>query len=310
MTGGSGFIGSHLIPRLENSGHVVSLLLRDSNFQGFKQIKTFHYDLSKNENSLDKAFQNIDVVIHLASKVHDLKNQQSLDEYIQINLNGTQQLINAAVKFKVKRFIFLSTVKVHGDGELENITEHSIINPEDPYAISKSRCEESIRSVCTHDDLEYVIIRPPLVYGPGVKANFYNLIRLAESGVPLPFASIKNNRSMIYVENLCDFITQCVTDYNAKNETFLVKDYDISTSKLINMFCKYLDKPNRLFSIPSYLLKLLASVFQKQKQISRLVGSLSIDNDKMIKQLSWHPIYTLDKAIEKTIKWYKDNKSS
>ncbi len=310
LTGANGFIGSHLIPRLEASGHIVSILLRDTHSTKVQNNKVFQYDLSNNENILNEAFHNIDVVIHLASKVHDLNNQQSLDEYIQINVNGTQQLIDAAVKFKIKRFIFLSTIKVHGDGELENISEDSIINPEDPYANSKARCEENIKLASKNSSLEYVIIRPPLVYGPGVKANFYNLIALAESGIPLPFASINNKRSMIYVENLCSFIEQCVIDYNAKNQIFLVKDYDVSTTDLIKIFYKYLDKPNRMFSIPSLLLKITAIIFQKRKQISRLIGNLSVDNYKTIKQLNWHPIYTFDMAIEKTIKWYKSNNIS
>ena len=307
LTGANGFIGSRLLPRLDHAGHQLKILSRKT-IANLNNITQYQYDLSSKYNKLDDAFDGIDVIIHLASKVHDLSKEQSDDDYQRINVEGTQQLLAAAVQHRVKRFIYLSTIKVYGDGNLQDVNEDSKLLPDDPYGSSKLQCENVIRQTCSANDLEYVIIRPPLVFGPGVKANFFNLIRLVDSGLPLPFASINNQRSMIYVDNLCEFISQCCTDYKAKDQIYNVKDFDVSTSKLINTITRYLGKPNRLFRCPGFVLKLIGLLSNKKKQIGRLAGSLTIDNSKMLNHLNFRPLYDYETSVRHTVEWYLNNK--
>jgi nucleoside-diphosphate-sugar epimerase len=203
-----------------------------------------------------------------------------------------------------KRFIFLSSVKVNGEKTLDKaFNESQPVNPQDAYAISKWEAEEALRNLSKNTDMEVVIIRPPLVYGPGVKANFLMMMRFLQRGVPLPLGSIQNKRSLVGLNNLVDFIVTCVTHPKAANQTFLISDGDdISTSDLLRLICKVMDKRARLIPIPSQLLFGLFSLIGRRDFADRLLGSLEVDISKAKKLLSWSPPTTMEDELKETVR--------
>ncbi len=280
ITGQNGFIGKALFDLLKQQGHQVRGTVRNE---------------KKTEEGLDivvvggissttdwsTALKGIETVIHLANRAHVLNDQVSdpLTIFKEVNVAGTIHLAKQALEFKVKRFIFISSIKVNG----EKTGEHSFTvedrpNPQDPYAVSKLEAENALRKISAQSTMEIVIIRPPLVYGQGVKGNFKRLSRLVELGIPLPFASIKNKRSLISLENLVQLLSKAIIDPTVANQTLLVSDSkDLSTPQLIKKIAKSIGKPARLFPFPVKLLKILGKLTGQSKAISRLTENLQID---------------------------------
>lgn len=304
ITGGSGFVGKRLVLGLsEHSQHVV--LLSRSPSESAK-YKTFRINGFSDQEDFSQALVNVENVVHCAARVHvlDEPSADALDEFRVVNVAGTMKLAYQAAEAGVKRFIYISSVKVNGESTSHSLPfrEADSANPSDPYGISKCEAEEALLELAKHSNMEVVIIRPPLVYGPGVKANFFSLMKLAATGLPLPFASINNKRSMVYVDNLIDFIIRCIDHPNAANEVFLISDNDdISLSNLLSMMRAGLGVPKRLLPIPSFLFKLAGKLTGKQAVVDRLVGDLQVDVSKAVSLLDWTPPYTVKEGIAATV---------
>ena len=258
-----------------------------------------------------EALNSVDTIVHLASRVHVMHeiSPDSLSEYRKVNVSGTEGLANMAAMSGVRRMIFLSTIKVNG--ERGWFREDDLPAPEDHYAISKWEAEQILYKIAAENGLEIVIIRIPLVYGPGVKANFLRLLNMTNKNIPLPLSLINNKRSMIYIGNLVDAIIRCIEYPDAANQTFLVSDgQDISTPDLIRMIAKAMGKKARLIPFPLPLLKAVGQLFGKSPEIERLTGSLCIDSSKIREVLGWKPPYTMEESIRETVKWYQNSSRS
>jgi nucleoside-diphosphate-sugar epimerase len=265
-------------------------------------------DLTDQYLKWDSLLIGVDVVIHLAARVHvmEKKTGDPLAIYRKINVHGTERLARQAAAFGVKRFVFLSTVKVNGEESWRPYSETDTPAPVDSYGISKMEAELKLAEIAAETGMAVVIIRPPLVYGPGVKANFLKLLQTVDRSMPLPFAGVKNQRSLIYVENLVDAIVACVRHPNASGRTYLVSDgEDISTPELIRMISASLHKPPRLFSVPGLCLHIASRLSGKGPLMDRLMGSLTVDSTKITEELDWLPPFSLQEGIEETVAWFR-----
>ncbi len=277
--------------------------------QGVKSVKIGNIDAETNWSA---ALQGIDAVVHLAARVHVMKDSSNdpLQAYRAVNVLGTENLALQAADAGVKRFIFLSSVKVNGEESRKVYTESDSPLPMDDYGISKMEAEKKLTEIFAGTGLEIVTLRPPLVYGPGVKANFLRLLQVVDRGIPLPLANVQNQRSMIYVENLVDAIVQCLRDPAAAGQTYLVSDgQDVSTPQLVRMIAAALNKKPRLFPFPLRALHVAADLAGKKPAMNRLNGSLSVDTSKIENELGWRAPFSLKEGLQKTALWYKGTKT-
>lgn len=255
--------------------------------------------------------ESADFVVHLAARVHVMHDTEvdTLQSFREVNRDGTMRLARAAAEAGVRRFIYLSTVKVNGERTFERpFREEDSPSPEDPYAISKFEAEEGLLSLAAETGLEVVIIRPPLVYGPGVKANFLSLIRIIESGVPLPLANCRNHRSLVALPNLVDFIVHCLEHPSAGNQIFLVADDEgLSTPDLVRRIAHTLGAVPKLFSFPLSPLNLIARVVGRRGQFERLTQSLQVDANKARHVLEWSPPFSMESVLRQTIDYYRQS---
>ena len=309
ITGSSGFIGKHLVKSIISKGHEVRLIqkLSGPNVFQISDISTF--------DNWSKAFKGVDIIIHCASKVHcfDRPTEKIYREYEKINVLATEKIAMQAAKSKVKRLIFLSTIKVNGEKTKKGfpLKNNSPSCPEDLYAKSKLKAEKILKSISQEENLEIVIIRPPLVYGPNVSANFLKLMEFVYKGFPLPFLSINNKRSIIYVENLVSFIILCLNNDSAKNKTFMVSDaLPISTPNLIKLISQFLKKDLSLFPCPVFILSLFGFLTRTSNKLDKLIESLEIDPEESYEIMNWRPPFTTEKGISKTVQWYKNLKKN
>ena len=308
ITGASGFVGQTLLCQLRAKGIACKEAVR--NADNGHSIAIGSIDETTDWHA---ALEGIDVVVHLAARTHIMSDEavDPLKEYRAVNTQGTLKLARQAATKGVKRFVFVSSVKVNGETTTSRqpFTEHLLPAPCDPYGISKKEAEDGLRIIASETGMEVVIIRPPLVYGPGVKANFLGLLKLADTGLPLPFASIQNKRSMIYVENLVDFIFECISHLAAANQTFLVSDgQDVSLSELIHTMRLFFGRPVRLFPVPVFVFRCVAELSRKSSLMDKLVGDLQVDSSKARNLLNWNAPFPLDQSIEKTVAAYKKGK--
>lgn len=311
VTGAGGFIGNSLCETLNCYGFEVISAVRASKNLALNEMVIGEIDLHTNWKYL---LNQVDVVIHLAARVHVMhdNNRDSVSLYRDINVNATENLARQSALAGVKRFVFVSSIKVNGElTNAEPFNESHIPEPQDPYGISKWEAEEMLRRIGNETGMEIVIVRPPLVYGPGVKANFYNLLKLADKSVPMPFGSINNSRSMIYLGNLVDALIQCATHPKAANQAYLVSDgKDVSTPELVDMIANAMKKPSRVFRFPIPLMRLAAALIGKTSMVDRLTQSLVIDSSKIRNNLTWTPPYTMSQGIQETADWYLHSKHS
>ncbi|WP_315337161.1 SDR family oxidoreductase [Pseudomonas grimontii] len=305
VTGGAGFIGTALAKKIKNDERfVLSVSVRGA--QEFPGIRTHQgVDLSA-ETSWSSILDGIDVVIHTAARVHvmDDSSTDPLTEFRKINVEGTLNLARQAARAGVKRFIFLSSVKVNGEGTESGkpFKPDDIPDPRDFYGISKMEAERALLKLAEQENMEVVVIRPVLVYGPGVKANFLSMIRWLNSGVPLPLGAIHNKRSLVFLDNLVSLIITCVDHPAAANQVFLVSDgEDLSTTQLLTRISKALNKPSRLIPVPSWILTSVARLLGKDNVSKRLCGSLQVDIGKTRGLLNWSPEVSVDHALSKTV---------
>ena len=308
VTGATGFVGTALVSRLVDSGRfgVRAAVQRESGELLAVVEQVVAGNLTPNTD-WQQALVGVDAVVHLAARVHVMNDTASdpLSAFRQVNVAGTERLARIAATKGVKRFVYISSVKVNGESCEKPFTEQSIPAPEDPYGVSKWETEQILHRVAEETGLEVVILRPPLVYGPGVKANFLSLFKIVDRGIPLPLAGINNQRSLIYLENLVDAIIKCIEHPNAANQTFLLSDgQDVSTPELIRMIASAMGKKPRLAPCPPVVLKFLGKLTGKSLEVKRLIGSLQIDNSKIKKVLNWQRPFTMEEGIAETVKWY------
>ncbi|MDD5120690.1 MAG: NAD-dependent epimerase/dehydratase family protein [Candidatus Omnitrophica bacterium] len=310
VTGANGFIGSALCVKMLENGYRLKAAFRGK-VNPFGLLAGIEAVCMESIETCDKYYQDlegVDTVIHLAACAHMDKgiSGTSLEDFRKVNVLGTERLARMAIKAKVKRFIFISSVKVHGEGGLRSYTEKDALMPEDAYGISKMEAEAVLVSLASGTGLQTVILRPPLVYGPGVKANFKSLIKIASSGMPLPFKGINNRRSFIYLDNLVDAIITCVEHPLAAGEVFMVSDgEDISTPFLMEMIATAMNKKRVLFSLHPVLLRVLCNIAGKGRDMGKLAGSLVVDSSKIRNRLGWKPPFTVKEGIKETVKYYK-----
>ena len=252
-----------------------------------------------------QALKGVSTVVHLAARVHVMndKSPDPLSTFLQINTQGTANLARQAARAGVKRFIFLSSIKVNGELTQpgQAFTAEDVPAPEDPYGVSKYEAERLLRKIASETGMDVVIIRSPLVYGSGVKANFHSMMRVLAKGVPLPLAAVTNNRrSFVALDNLVDLIVTCMNHPAAANQTFLVSDdEDLSTAALLISMGLALRKPARLFYVPTWLLKFGALALNKTSIYQRLCGSLQLDISKTRNVLAWHPPLSVDEGLQR-----------
>jgi UDP-glucose 4-epimerase len=235
-----------------------------------------------------------------------------LAEFRLINVEGTLELARQAALSGVRRFIYLSSIKVNGEQTLsgQSFTEQDVPAPADSYALSKLEAEESLRDLAKQTGMEVVIIRPPLVYGPGVKANFLNMMCWLHKGMPLPFASINNRRSLVALDNLLDLIVVCLEHPEAANQIFLVSDGDdLSTTELLRRMAHALGKPVRLMPVPVSLLKAGAGLLGRRDMAQRLCGSLQVDISKARTLLGWNPPISVEDGLSRTAQGFLHEKT-
>jgi len=254
------------------------------------------------------ALRDVEYVIHLAARTHVLRETASdpLTAYRRINVDGTRRLAQQAAAAGVRRFVFLSSVKVNGERTFARpYTEEDPPHPEDAYGATKWEAEQVLRTIERESGLEAVILRPPLVYGPGVKGNFLRLLGLVARGWPLPLASVRNRRSLIYVGNLADAILACVRAPSPTERTYLVSDGgDLSTPDLVRALAAAIGRAPRLFAFPPPLLMLGSILLGKREEAARVLGSLQVDASRIRHELGWQPPHTMEEGLVETARWF------
>jgi nucleoside-diphosphate-sugar epimerase len=309
VTGASGFVGRPLCAELLRRGESVRAAVRSGN-KTVENVEAVTVGAIDGETDWSAALNGVDTVIHLAARVHVMKDTSAdpLTEFLKVNLYGTSNMAQQAASAGVKRFVYVSSVKVNGEQTTVNrpFTESDEPDPQDPYGISKWRAEQDLQRIAGETGLEVVIVRPPLVYGPGVKGNFIRLLAAIDRGIPLPLAGAKNLRSLVYVGNLVDALIACATDSAAARQTYLVSDGDdVSTAMLVDLIAQSLGRNSRTFNFPPGLLRAAATLLGRAEQMDRLFGSLRVNDEKLRKDLGWAAPFTLEQGLRATADWYR-----
>ncbi|KXJ59711.1 MAG: UDP-glucose 4-epimerase [Alteromonas sp. Nap_26] len=315
VTGSTGFVGKELIRQLELKDLDIVGCVRSAGSVlpvGFERFVVD--DITKPDIKWSLALNNIDVVIYTAARAHIMNDEADnpLVEYRKVNCDATLRLARAAAESGVKRFVFVSSVKVNGEMSDLNrpFTPDDNFIPVDPYGLSKYEAEQGLLTIAKKTGMEVVIIRPPLVYGPDVRANFASMLKWVQKGIPLPFGAINNKRSLVALDNLVNFIIHCVDHPKAANEIFLISDgEDVSTTELLIKVSKALGKNNWLIPVATSWMMFLAKLIGKRDEANRLFGSLQVDSSKARNLLGWQPVCTMDEQLKETAEWYLAKKS-
>ncbi len=313
VTGANGFVGSALCHRLRTEGMNVrrgvrdrtNVLSDDGSDDGSFDSVVLHDHSTDTETQ--QALDEVQAVIHLAARVHVMTDRADppLQEFCRVNRDWTERLAREAAKQGVRRFVYLSSIKVNGEESTVPFTEGDLPNPQDPYGVSKWEAEQALAAVSTDTGLETVVVRSPLVYGPGVRGNFLQLLKALRTGVPLPLALVENRRSLIFRENLVDALIRCAQDRRATGRTYLVSDgEDLSTPELVRRIGKALGVFPRLWPMPLFLLGWLGRIMKKEAMIDRLTGSLQVNSLRIRRELDWHPTYSVDQGLAETCSWF------
>ncbi|MGF6129822.1 nucleoside-diphosphate-sugar epimerase [Pseudomonas frederiksbergensis] len=313
LTGATGFVGRAVLGRLAASDDLqaVAAIRGHALPDCPPHVSTVQVAGLEAGTDWSQALNQADVVIHSAARVHVMNDTEAdpLEAFRKVNVEGTLSLARQAAGLGVRRFIFISSIKVNGEGTPLNepFVADATPAPADPYGISKMEAEQGLREIAGESGMEVVIIRPVLVYGPGVRANFLNMMRWLDKGIPLPFGAIHNRRSLVALDNLADLIVTCIRHPAAANQTFLVSDgEDLSTTQLLTRMAQALGKPARLLPVPSVLLERGALLLGKRALSQRLCGSLQVDIVKTRELLGWTPPVSVDEALVSAANYYKD----
>lgn len=310
ITGANGFIGSALLKRLlcGYSRLTAAVLVGEGTGHLPTSVEKVTVDPLSESSDYTASLQHIDTVIHLAARVHIMQETATdpLHEFRKVNLYGTERLARQAAQAGVKRFVFMSTIGVNGDNSGDKpYGEGAVPHPHNHYSVSKYEAELALQRISLETGMEVVIIRAPLVYGPGNPGNFLSLLRIVSKGIPLPLASIKNKRSLIYVGNLVDALATCAVHPVAAGKTYLVSDgEDVSTPELISKTASALGVSARLLPFPTSLMKLAGKLAGKSGAVNRLTGSLTVDSSKIRQELGWVPPFTMEEGLLETAAWF------
>lgn len=311
VTGSAGFVGRALIARLISEQFTICATVRNNTNNTFNpKIKVVNVGELTPLLGWHQALEGVEVVIHLAARVHMMGDQakDSYAEYRLVNVDATLNLAHQAAKTGVKRFIYLSSIKVNGESTKPGraFTSEDIPKPQDAYAISKYQAELGLQAIALETGMQVVIIRPPLVYGPGVKANFLSMMRCLSRSIPLPLGAINNLRSLVALDNLVDLVVRCIDHPGAASQIFLVSDgEDISTISLLYRMGNVLGKPARLIPVPVSLLHIFGILLGRQAIVERLCSSLQVDISKTRKLLDWSPPINVDEGLRKVAQGFK-----
>ncbi|AZL67611.1 UDP-glucose 4-epimerase family protein [Pseudomonas oryziphila] len=305
LTGATGFVGAAVLGRLLGDGCRVTAVVRGDCASVDSRAVRYGIDALDEQTEWRNALEGVQVVVHLAARVHVMNDLEvdPLSAFRRVNVEGTLKLARAAAASGVRRFIFLSSIKVNGEGTGQSrpYRADDVPAPVDPYGVSKMEAEQGLRALAEQTGMEVVIIRPVLVYGPGVKANFRSMMGWLQKGVPLPFGAIDNLRSLVALDNLVDLIATCQVHPAAANQTFLVSDdEDLSTTALLTRMARALGKTARLLPLPTRVLEMVAVMLGRRALSQRLCGSLQVDIQKTRSLLQWTPPVTVDEALMRT----------
>ena len=300
VTGATGFVGQALCRHLSAHGQDVVPIVRKAS--GLPQEVAVGSISSATGWQL--ALTGCDAVVHLAARVHVMDDtaQDPLALYRATNTEATLNLAWQAAAAGVKRFVFISSIKVNGEGREAPYRETDVPAPEDAYAISKWEAEQGLQRIAADTGMEVVILRPPLVYGPGVKANFLRLLRTVKRGWPLPLGAIRNQRSLLFLGNFVDAIRLCVEHPAAAGQTFLLDDGQaVSTPELIRAVACAMGRPSRLLAVPVWLLRFAGTLLGKRAAVDRLTGSLHVDSSAIRSRLGWVPPFSMEAGLAQTV---------
>ncbi len=314
ITGADGFVGAAFCDRLRNEAIPLRGVVRrlKSPLDADQHMLAVG-DISA-ETDWSSALQDVTEVVHLAARVH-VMNESSpdlLSEFRRVNVEGTASLARQAAAHGVSRFVFLSSIKVNGEftGAGQPFAATDVPAPGDPYGVSKYEAEQKLWQIATETGMEVVVLRPPLVYGPGVKGNFIRLMRVLDKQVPLPLGAIQNQRSLIYLDNLVDVIRVCLTHPKAAGKTFLVSDgEDVSTPELIRRIAAAFGRRPLLLPVPVSWMRWVGAILGKKAAVDRLLGSLCVDIIPLREELGWNPPYSMQAGLETTAQWYLKTKA-
>lgn len=305
LTGATGFVGSYLAEHIDRQGdYSLTCAVRQPNDAACgREIVVKDLDA---DTDWSAALENQQVVIHAAARAHIMKDEvpDPLAEYRKVNVEGTLNLARQSVEAGVKRFVYISSIKVNGEQTIEGIPfkADDLPAPQDPYGVSKMEAEEGLQRLAADTGLEVVIVRPPLVYGTGVKGNFAAMVKLVKKGYPLPLGAVRNKRSLVGLDNLVDLIITCIDHPAAANQVFLAGDgEDLSTTDLLRGIARALGKRSRLVPVPPYWLMLGATALGKKTVAQRLLGSLQVDISKTRELLGWHPPVSVEVGLAKAV---------
>lgn len=305
LTGASGFVGAGLLQRLLDDKCELTAVVRQP-IAGLREAVS-QVLVTAIDGAADYAAPliGVDAVIHLAARVHVMHDTSAdpLAAFRNVNVAGTLNLARQAAAAGVKRFVFVSSVKVNGEVTHpgEAFTAADVPNPQDAYGRSKYEAELALRQLAMETGMDVVIVRPPLVYGPGVRANFAALLKVVQRGWPLPLGAVRNQRSLVGLDNLVDFVVTCISHPNAANQTFMVSDgHDLSTAELVRGMARAARVPARLLPVPVWALQTVAAWLGKGDAVQRLCGNLQVDISKAKIILDWTPPFSVDEGLRRT----------
>jgi nucleoside-diphosphate-sugar epimerase len=307
VTGASGFVGSTLCEVLARAGHIVRAALRtERSVPACVPEKVIVGDMTADVD-WRPALTGVDAVVHAAARAHVLRDSaENANLYITANAQATRRLVQSAAEGGVRRFVYLSSIKVNGEQTHgKPYTPADTPRPQDPYGVSKLLAEKALLEVCAGSATKVAIVRPPLVYGPGVRANFLRLLRWVDRQIPLPLGSVTNSRSLVSVWNLCDLLERLLEEPLSHGRTWLVSDgEDLSTPQLVRRIAHAMQRRACLLPAPPALLRSAGTLIGKRAEVDRLCGSLVVDISETRRELGWTPPIDVDDALARTVNWY------
>lgn len=317
VTGTSGFLGGRLMERALGAGHEVTAVVRGSVPDDKRAgLRTVRIGEICGHTQWDQALEGVTTIIHAAGRAHIMRETATdpLSEFRRVNTDGTRRLAECAARHGVRRVVYISSIKVNGErteAPHGSFREDDSPRPSDPYGVSKLEAEVALADVAARSGIEFAIVRPPLIYGPGVRANFLSLLRWIDRGLPLPLGAVDNRRTLVSVWNLCDLLLACATHPKAAGQLFLAGDTPaVSTAELVRMLARAMGRPARLVPVPLAALRAAGSLLGRGEQIRRLCDSLLIDSEKAQRLLDWRPAFSLEEGLDRTVRWYRTAQSA